>query len=198
MLAILEPLAILQELDRHLMALRREESALPNQKQAVESRLREAEKNLELSRDLQKRNAADIHQAEVDIGSAKEKTEKLRRQQLEIKSNEQYRALQHEIAAELKKIREIEDRELDLMEKAEQAKAAVDTQKAVLAEIRSTIQDQLGQIEQRTVQIQAERALEEAKRAELAARADPALLSRYNRLLAHVGAHAIVPIEREA
>lgn len=197
MLAILEKLAILQDRDGQLLSLRRELDGIPVHKLNTAARLREAEKQAAEAQDRQKHALSAIRQAELDVEAAKEKTDRLRRQQFEIKSNDQYRALQHEIEAEVLNIRKIEDREIEVMELSEAAHAAGTSKTAVLADVQAAAEEEVKTLESRVEKLQGEISHLETERNSLTAGIEPLWLDRYDRLLARVGAHAIVAIVRE-
>lgn len=197
MLPILEKLAILQNHDGQLLDLRREYEGIPARKEQAAARLKDADKRFADAQDRQKHAQSAIRQAELDIEAAKEKADRLRRQQFEIKSNEQYKVLQGEIAAEMVNIRQIEDREIELMEASEKTLAEVTAQSAARAEVHQTIEEERQSLDRRGAQLQEELARMEAERRQRAEGIEAQWLERYGRLFARVGAHAIVAVERE-
>lgn len=197
MLPILEKLAILQDRDGRILSLRREFDALPVRREQAAARLKEADQRHADSHQRQMHAQSAIRQAELDIEGAKEKINRLRRQQFEIKSNEQYKTLQGEIDAEILHVRTIEDREIELMEGAEKAQSEVTSQTAALAETRKSVEAELRDLEARSLQLREEitRAEEERKRS--AEGIEPQWLDRYVRLFARYGAQSIVSLDRE-
>lgn len=197
MLPILEKLAILQDRDGRIFALRRENDELPSRKERAAARLKESEQRLAESQQQQKHAQSAIRQAELDIEAAKEKTDRLRRQQFEIKSNEQYRTLQQEIDAEILHVRQIEDREIELMEAAEKAQADLAKESGRQAEVRKSVESEIREIEARGIQLREDIAQVEAERAGLAGGIEPAWMDRYSRLFARYGAQSLVALDRE-
>jgi len=197
-LKVLEDLVVLQERDRRIVELRRELNDLPNRKALVESRLADRRQRVAAAEDAWKQNAARVKQIEMDIESHKEQVARMLGQQFEVKSNDQYRALQSEIAAHREKIRALEDREIELMEEGEACRAAVEKARAEFREDEQEAAESLRAFEARAVTLQSELTTEEAARAERAAAIDPDWISRYERILKHHGDHAVVPVENGA
>lgn len=197
MLPILEKLAILQDRDGRNSALRRELDDIPARKDRAAARLKEADQRLTEAQQRQKHAQSAIKQAELDIEAAKEKTDRLRRQQFEIKSNEQYRTLQGEIEAEIKNVRLIEDREIELMEAAEIAQTDLNHQTRLRAEAHKSIEAEVLDLEARGEQLRQEIAQVEAERKGLTEGIETQWLDRYTRLFTRYGAQSIVALDRE-
>jgi predicted nucleic acid-binding Zn-ribbon protein len=78
-------------------------------------------------------NHRERKQKDLDIATHQQKISKLRDQMMSAKTNEQYRAFQHEIEFCEAEIRKAEDRQLDLMAAAEPLDSAVKTAQQALA-----------------------------------------------------------------
>lgn len=198
MLKVLEDLIVLQERDRRIHALRRELEDLPNRRALAQQRLEERRRRVSEAEDAWKANAAEIKRLEMDIDSHKEQVARMTAQQFEVKSNEQYRTLLAEIAAHKEKIRQLEDRELELMEAGEARRAALEKARAEFRKDEQEAAETLRAFDAREATLRQELAAEEAARAERAAGIEPDWLSRYERILKHHGDRAIVPIENGA
>ncbi len=195
MLALLEQLNTIQGHDRRVAALRREQTELPVRKERIRARLQEGLDALASAEADTKQRAADIHQLEVEVEALREKINRFRQQQLEIKTNEGYRALVHEIEAHQRLVREAEDRELELMEKSEACKAAAEGCRRDLETARGEVGGEVAELEAREERIGEELAQLEEERRRLIADVDPEWLGRYERILHHVGDYALVPVD---
>ena len=71
---------------------------------------------------------------ETEVAASEAKISKYREQMLSVKTNEEYRALQHEIEHAQKAIRKVEDDILNLMLEAETVQAEIKTAEARLKE----------------------------------------------------------------
>ena len=119
MLPDLELAVRLQELDNRVTELTREISALPKHIAEIERKLETNTRKLEADRAALSANQKDRKKTEGDIQLQEQKIGKLRDQMLEAKTNEQYRAFQHEIEFCEKEIRRAEDHILELMGESE-------------------------------------------------------------------------------
>jgi hypothetical protein len=109
----------LQELDHRVTELTREISALPKHIAEIEKRLESHARKLEADHAALSANQKDRKKNESDIQLQEQKISKLRDQMLGAKTNEQYRAFQHEIEFCEKEIRRAEDHILELMGESE-------------------------------------------------------------------------------
>ena len=115
----LDRLRELQELDHRITELTREISYLPAHIKEIESKLESHRRKLEADRALLTANGKERKRLEDDIKVFEGKISKLRDQMGEAKTNEQYRAFQHEIEFAQQEIRKIEDTILERMADAE-------------------------------------------------------------------------------
>ena len=139
MLPDLENLLALQDADREIARLNEEVADLPKRVAAIEEQLAGTKARLEEARAAVKADEAARKKHEAGIQDLQQKISKYREQQLAVKTNDQYKALVHEIEFAQKDIQANEDRILELMEdadnKAKQVKAAEAELKAETAEI---------------------------------------------------------------
>src|SRR3984957_11441301 len=109
----------LQSLDQKMAALEKEVAALPKHIAAIEKALDSHLKRLEADRAALAANQRDRKKLDGDVQMHNQKISKLREQMLGAKTNEQYKAFQHEIEYIQKEIRKAEDRILELMTESE-------------------------------------------------------------------------------
>src|SRR5580692_13061979 len=109
----------LQEIDNSLRGLQREIAALPKHIAVIEKKLISHERKLEADRAALSANQKERKKCEGDMQIQEQKISKLKDQMLLAKTNEQYRAFQHEIDFCQGEIRKAEDRILELMAESE-------------------------------------------------------------------------------
>src|SRR3989442_2769782 len=87
----------LQEVDNRLTDLTKEIAALPKHIAEIEKKLESHQRKLEADRAALSANQKERKKIEADIQLQEQKISKLKGQMLEAKTNDQYRAFQHEI-----------------------------------------------------------------------------------------------------
>jgi predicted nucleic acid-binding Zn-ribbon protein len=116
----LEALMRLQTIDGETKQLRAEIAALPKRLAALETRLQSEKASVEQAVKTLKDEEALKRRLESDLKDQQQKIQKFRTQMSSVKTNEEYRAFQHEIEFAEGEIKKIEDRELEGMERSEQ------------------------------------------------------------------------------
>jgi predicted nucleic acid-binding Zn-ribbon protein len=197
-LTTIDKLLIVQDRDRRIRQLSRESEDIPARRKLSEERLKEHKEALQAAQELVKKNAAAIKGVELEIDTAKQRILKLREQQVSIKTNEQYRAMNNEVAGVEKQIREFEDREIVLMEETEGLRANVAHMDQRLKQEDVIVQSDRVQLEERLQAIQSEIERLKQERAGLVTDVDPEWLSRYDRTFKHHPDFALVPVDQAA
>src|ERR1700684_1576823 len=156
----LEALMRLQTIDGETAQLRAEIAALPKRLAALETRLAAEKAAVEQTAKALKDEEALKRRLESDLKDQQQKSVKLRDQMSSVKTNEQFRAFQHEIEFAEAEIKKIEDQELEGMERAEQL-----SQKRKAAE--SELADSARAVEIEKADARAESAKQKKKLEEL-------------------------------
>jgi predicted nucleic acid-binding Zn-ribbon protein len=194
MLPIIEQLLVIQDRDRRVAELKREQARIPQQLVAVVAGVRDESARLESARQELKHLEADRKKLEIDAESKRTQTTKYRTQLSLIKSNTEYQALLKEIAKAEAEVRAVEDRELEFMERAEQLQPALKQEQTSLKELTSKAESEKADLQKRAAAIAQELAALQSERKKLAETTNPDALSRYERLIHSKGDYAIVPI----
>ena len=139
MLPDIENLIKLQDIDKEIRRLQDEVAELPKRVGAIEQKLAGTKAQLEKAHTAVKADEAARRKYETNISDLRGKISKYRDQSLDVKTNEQYKALLHEIQFAEKEITANEDKILELMVNADvrdkEVKAAQAELKAETAEI---------------------------------------------------------------
>ncbi len=191
----LEALLVLQEKDRKIAKLRREIRDIPARKAEVETQLDKAKARLAEAREAHMQVQSDLKQLEVEVEAHKEKIVRYKNQQMDAKTNDQYRALLIEVATEEKGVSDLEDRELELMERLEASRKAIAEREAELKEEEEGIRDEQEMLVERLEEVNEDLASQIERRAKIASEIAPALLTRYERIFANKGDFAVVRVE---
>ncbi len=192
----LEALLVLQEKDRKIAKLQREIRDIPARKADIEKQLEGAKTRLEASREELKQITSDLKQLEVEDGAHREQIVKYRQQQMEAKTNEQYRAFLHEIAGEEKSISDLEDREIELMEQTEISKKAIAEREAELNEEAGGVAEEQEMLEERLKEVEEAIETLATERGRQVSTLDASLVTKYERLFANKGDFAVVEVEK--
>src|SRR5450631_223915 len=115
MLPDIDKLLELQAADREVRKLRDEVAALPKRVAVIEQKLAGTKAHLEKTRTAAKGDEANRKKFEAAIKDLQLKISKYRDQSLDVKTNDQYKALLHEIQFAEQEIRLNEDRILEVM-----------------------------------------------------------------------------------
>jgi predicted nucleic acid-binding Zn-ribbon protein len=145
MLPDIEKLLELQIADKEIRRLQEEVAALPRRVAVIEQKLAGTKAHLEKVRAAAKNDDANRKKFEASIKDLQGKISKYRDQSLDVKTNDQYKALLHEIEFSEQEIRLNEDRILEVMVNVDardkEVKAAEAELKAEMAEIEKEKED---------------------------------------------------------
>lgn len=191
----LEKLLVLQDRDRKLRQLLQETRDIPARKLLIESRLKSNREAHLLAEENLKKNTTAIKAVELEIETVKETVKKYRNQQGSIKNNDQYRALEREIRENLGRIRELEEREIVLMEETEALKVAVADREKALKSDEASVDVDVKALDERLKNIEGEIVEARKNRDGLTDGIDESWLSRYSRIFNNKGDYALVPVE---
>lgn len=193
----LEALLTLQQKDRKIFKLQRELRDIPVRKADIDKQFDGGRTRLAQAQEDLKQITSDLKQIEIEVESIREKITKYKQQQMEAKTNEQYRALLNEVAAAEKEISELEDREIVLMEKSEAVKKTVADREAELKEDEDGVSDEKEMLDERTQEIEEDLAALNTERERMTANIEASLLKKYERLFANKGDFAVVEVQKD-
>ena len=182
MTAEIELVTRLQSLDLRIGELQREIATLPKHIAQIEKALDSHLRRLEADRAALVANQKERKSLEDDVKTENQKISKLKDQMLLAKTNEQYRAFQHEITFCEQAIRKSEDRILDLMGEAEPLDVNVKKAEGALAEEKKQVEAEKARARERTAADQAQLDQLEAERKTLVSGLKPQTYSTYERI----------------
>jgi len=182
MLLDIENLLKLQDADKEIRRLQDEVAELPKRVAVIEQKLAGTKAQLEKAQAAVKADEANRRKYETNIKDIREKISKYRDQSLAVKTNEQYKALLHEIQFAEKEITGNEDRILELMVNADARDKEVKAAQAELKEETAEIEKEKEQARQRTAEDEKQLAEWRAKRDQLRAGVREDLLRHYERV----------------
>jgi uncharacterized protein len=182
MSADIEQVTRLQSLDMRIAELEREIATLPKHIAQIEKALDSHNRRLEADRAALAANQKERKRLEDETKIEAQKISKLKDQMLGAKTNEQYRAFQHEITFCEDAIRKAEDRILDLMAEAEPLDANVKKAEGALKEEKQQVEAEKARARERTAIDQKQLEELQAERKGLVAGLKPQTYSAYQRI----------------
>ncbi len=172
----------LQTIDCRIAELRREIATLPRQIAEIENALISHMKRLEMDKAALAANQRERKRLDGEVAAQQQKISKLRDQMLLAKTNDQYRAFQHEIDFCEQSIRKCEDQTLDLMGEAEALETNVKAAEISLAAEKKVVAAERAKAQARTAEDKVELARAEAEHATHAQQMSAPMLTYYQRL----------------
>src|SRR3954469_22999771 len=182
MLPEIENLLKLQDADKEIHRLQDEVAELPKRVAAIEQKLAGTKAQLEKAQAAVKADEASRRKYDANITELRTKVSKYRDQSLDVKTNEQYKALLHEIQFAEKEISANEDKILELMLNADARDKEVKAAQAELKSQSAEIDKEKEQARQRTAEDEKLLAEWRGKRDQLRSGISENLLRHYERV----------------
>src|SRR5438876_4436623 len=182
MLPDIENLLKLQDTDKEIRRLQDEVAEFPKRVAVIEQKLAGTKSQLEKAQTAVKADEASRRKYDTAINDLRTKISKYRDQSLDVKTNEQYKALLHEIQFAEKEITANEDKILELMVNAEVREKEVKAAEAELKEESAEIEKEKKIANDRTAQDEKELAEWAVKRGAARGAVDADLLRHYDRV----------------
>ena len=183
MLPDLQNLMQLQVADKEILRLKEDVAALPKRVAVIEEKLAATKAKLEKAKNAAKADEATRKKYETAIQDLRGKISKYRDQSLDVKTNEQYKALLHEIQFAEQEIRSNEDKILELMVNAESRDKDVKAAEGELKAETAEIEKEKAAARERTAEDEKQLAEWNGKRNGLREGIDADVLRRYERVL---------------
>ena len=193
----LKQLIRLQSIDLSIQELRTRVDRFPGISKALDEKLRSAQTGVEAAKEKAKSNQGNRKKLEGEITTIEGKISKYRDQMMSVKTNEEYRALQHEIEHAQQGIRKIEDDILNLMLEAETGQTDLKAAEALLKEDQQKVQVERKQLEEENKRDLGalDGYLKERKDIEGTVSSD--LVFQYDRVRKHRGGIGVAPARNE-
>jgi len=196
MLPEIEKLLVLQDRDRKIRTLKQELKVAPLERKEMDDKLAVAVKQLEGAKQKVKEIEVERKKLENEAQSKRDSIAKFQTQKFQTRKNEEFQALSNEIKRYEGDVEKIEDRELELMEEAESAKAtATETDKQTQA-TKALVDRQIADLASKTEAVKGQLQKLEGERAKLAEAIEEDLLDTFNRLFNNK-TEAVVGLEHD-
>jgi uncharacterized protein len=173
----LERLIALQRLDSDAQAAQRWLGEQPDREKVLEARLQEAAGVLDAAKATLAANQTERRALERDLAAVQGRLSKFRDQLMEVKTNREYQAMQHEIGTAQDEVKTIEGKLLERMIEADDLSAAVKQAEAALASERKAVDEDRRGLLAEVQSLEASLVRIAAERIETARTIDPTALA---------------------
>ena len=176
-------LLALQEIDMRVRGLKTRLTIIPEEISKLEKELVLEKSKLEHAKESFVGIELEIKKRESAIKDQNETMKKYNTQSAQIKKNDEYRAMMHEIENVKNKISDIETEQLGFMEKIEVAKNAFKSEEKLFKDREKALSEEKTELKDLEGKLKAEIENQNSLRDGLSAKISPDLLSIYKRLL---------------
>jgi uncharacterized protein len=180
---VLQSLIDLQAVDTRLLDVRARLATFPKKIAEVDARVTAAKADVEHSKAAQLATVKDRKKYELDVEGWKEKVRKYKDQTSQIKTNEAYKALQHEVQMAEEEIAKAEDRLLEQMVAGEEYDRRIKSSEKALKEVEEVARGERSKIESAKAATEKDLAELDAARAQAVAGIPEDLLDHYDRII---------------
>lgn len=196
MFSVIEALLVLQDRDRRLLRLRAEIDAIPTQRRVLEERATRAAASFDGVRHRAQQIESDRKKLELEVETLKQRLNKVAAEQQTTRSNEQYKAYQHQIETTQAEITRLDDQQLALMEQGETVNRELIESRRVANGQKVESDKQLADLVTREAHLKEELKTVTAERAVQAAKVEPSVLSRYEVVARKKGDSVVVGVPK--
>ncbi len=179
----LERLIRLQSLDTQAADARKAQTSIPETQKALDQKLEGARRTVAAAKEKQAVNQADRRALEKDLAALNTRLARYKDQLMEVKTNREYTAMQHEIDTAQGEVKRLEDQMLEkMLESDEQATDLKAAEAALKAAEQKIVKERAaldGQLTETVATL--ERALQQ--RAALVTELPPSVLATYETIL---------------
>ncbi len=190
----IDQLCRLQELDKKLYQLRADQKIKPEELRSAQARLEQQQAALKQAEEELKAIQLTQKGKEVELQTKEEQAKKLQGQLMQLKTNKEYAAMQHEIATIKSDNSLIEDAILQILDRVEEATQAREAQKQKLAEVQQSFDQEKQRIQKAIDEIEGQIGELERDRKTYTPEIPKEFLDVYERILAARDGVAIVAV----
>jgi len=180
---ILQDLLELQSVDTRLQAVRARLAEFPKRSADAEKYVTTAKAELDAAKAAQVTVVRDRKKYELDVEQWKERVRKYKDQTSQVKTNEAFKALQHEVDNGEKEITNAEDRLLEQMVAGEQYERQIKTSEKLVKEAEEVAKVQRAKIAGEKSEAEQEQAQLNAERERAVAEIPEAMMDHYDRIM---------------
>ncbi|MGE3886009.1 MAG: zinc ribbon domain-containing protein [Vicinamibacterales bacterium] len=197
MLPDLERLIHLQDIETRAGAAQRIVAAAPERIAALDAKLATARAGLDAAKAAVADNQAARRTVDKDLLASQQRLEKYKEQSMAVKTNTEFHAMQHQMAAVKAEIDQFESRTLEIMMRADELAAALKAAEARLKADEAAVAAERRAIEAERAESEAALTALAAERAALVRQISPQLVSTFEKVARARNGQAMARAEKE-
>lgn len=194
----LQALLELQKKDLTLIQLKKEAQGIPDRQKKLRDTAQGAARQAEEAKQQVRECEAKIKGVEMEVETARDQITKYKNQQMQAKTNEEYKAFEKEIATAGEKIAGLEDRELEEMGRLDDLKKQLTVSLELQQTAEAKAEEDVRDLEARLAIIRSTFEDIKTERGELVERIDAEIVERYLALLGKKQDAVLVPVRQQS
>lgn len=197
MLPEVEKLLRVQHHDQKIKAIDKELAGIPVEEADIRDKLVEDQRAVEAAKLEMQHTEVAVKNLEIDVATRRDSITKLKMQQFETRKNEEFQRMGTEIERYTAEIATLEDREMELMEKADLQRKALEVAREKLRENEVSVKEELEDLAELAAKLKSDRVAELTEREKLAGAIEEHIVDNYNRLFKSKNGMAVVGLVDE-
>lgn len=181
-MSFMQPLLALQELDARIRELQQEIRDIPSRRSQEESRIQESQERVSAAQAELRAVQTRVADFELQAQAVRDRIVKLKQQQMTLKTNKEFKAMEIEISAAQREADSFEGEQITAMDAVTPVKARLKVCEARLAEERAGIAGYLEELDRRLAEAGAALQQVEGERAECVKLVNAQQVRVYDRL----------------
>lgn len=150
----IQQLTVLQEQETQYLDITSHSKSIPKEKNGLESKIFAEREALEVAKKTLQQLEVKLKEIDLERKSTKERIVTYKNQQLHVKKNEEYTALENEIATAIDRVHQLEEEELNLMVKIEDEQTEFKREKVRREEKIREIEIEIERLEKRKLSLE--------------------------------------------
>lgn len=192
-----EKLLVYQDRDQRRLSLESQIKHAPEEIAAVRRKIDEEKAGLEGAKGALRDAEARRKALETEIGSAEQKAARFRTQQLEVRKNDEYQALGHQIETVQAEIGTLEEKELEAMYAIDEAKKRLREAEGVTAQAIAGHEARIRLLQDKETTLRADLAALQGELEKARGEVPPPALEAYTRIAKRVPLPVCVPLREQ-
>ena len=181
-MSLMQPLLALQDVDTQIYELQKEIRDIPIRKQQETARLQDAQERLSAAQAELRAFQTRVADFELQVKAVRERINKLRQQQMTLKTNKEFRAMELEINNALHEVEGLEGHQIGAMDAVPPAQSRLNAAQERVAGEKSGMAEYIAELDSRLSEVTQRLAQLEAERVEVLNQVPQTHLRRYERL----------------